>query len=46
MAGYQVTVLGGDEIGLDKIGAQFDGTAIAFESMLRQVAAGAPVAEN
>jgi hypothetical protein len=42
----QVAVLGGDEVGLDVVGAQLDGQRVALERVVGQVARGAAVADD
>ncbi|MNV48832.1 hypothetical protein D3C71_1407560 [compost metagenome] len=42
----QRTVLGGDQVRLDEIGAHLDGPLVAFERVVRQVARGTPVANH
>ena len=46
VAGNEMAVLSGDEIGLDVVGAEFDGAAVAFEGVLGEVTAGAAVSED
>ena len=46
MAGDQVPVLGGDEVGLDVVGAHLDRQRVALERVVGQVAGRAAVADD